>query len=63
MVSEKERSVFPELLYVHEPVFDDKDSFDGYRTQEDAEEDDTIAVYQLVKVCRLKVNYIKKLGE
>lgn len=53
---------FPEFLYIHEPL-SEKDPFDGYRTWEDAEADDTLAVYELKRVVRVKEIKTKHLEE
>lgn len=68
LVTKAERDKFPQYLFVHEPIkFGNQakatEPFEGYPEWEDAEEDDTIAVYQLVKVCRLKIEKKKTLEE
>lgn len=47
---------FPRFVYVHEPLsaLDESGSFDCYATWQGAQEDDTLAIYSLVGVCRVK---------
>jgi hypothetical protein len=53
---------FPEFLYINEPIEGKLDEpFDAYTTWADSEDDETIAVYRLEKVCRLKTKTQKLL--
>lgn len=46
-------SQFPNTLYVMEPL--GVKPYEGYETLEGCEEDDTVAVYSLQRVCRIKI--------
>jgi hypothetical protein len=45
---------FPKDIYVHEPLQGEV-HLDAYTDLEGVEEDDTVAIYHLVEVCRVKV--------
>jgi len=51
---------FPKQLYVHEPL-DSGMQYDAYSTWEGAEPDDTVAVYELKVVCRVRERKSKEL--
>lgn len=51
---------FPQKLYVHEPLGSDA-NYDAYPTWEDAEPDDTIAIYELKTVCRVRERKSREL--
>lgn len=46
---------FPKELYVNEPLESAPKTYDAYTIWHDSEEDDTIAIYELKRVCRVKV--------
>jgi hypothetical protein len=51
----KDKERFPRVLYVYEPLENSgEQQWDGYASYEDAEEDDTVGVYELKYVARIK---------
>lgn len=46
-------SKFPKTLYVYKPL-DPRDPFTGHVEYQSAQEEEIIAIYHLVEVCRVK---------